>query len=54
MYSSLHRNGEHIGVFPISNWTEMDVRHYTASEGLSMPSVYIASDRSLVDLRDVA
>jgi sulfate adenylyltransferase subunit 2 len=41
--------GESIRVFPLSNWTELDVWHYIAREGLELPSIYFAHDREVVD-----
>jgi sulfate adenylyltransferase subunit 2 len=44
-----HKNpGEHFRVFPISNWTEMDVWQYILSEKISIPSLYIAHNRDVI------
>jgi len=43
----LHK-GEHLRVFPISNWTELDVWQYIAREGLELPSIYYAHEREIV------
>jgi len=51
LYNGRHRKGEHIRVFPISNWTEMDVWHYVAREQLDLPSIYYSHERE-VFLRD--
>jgi sulfate adenylyltransferase subunit 2 len=51
LYNGRHRRGEHIRVFPISNWTEMDVWQYALSEGIELPSIYFAHTRR-VFLRD--
>lgn len=40
--------GEHLRVFPISNWTELDVWQYIAREGLALPSIYFAHEREVV------
>jgi len=40
--------GENMRVFPISNWTELDVWQYIAREGLSLPSIYYAHERNVV------
>ena len=40
--------GEHFRVFPISNWTEMDVWQYILMEGISIPSLYIAHQRDVI------
>ena len=41
--------GEHFRVFPLSNWTEMDVWQYIASEGVDMPSLYFSHRREVVE-----
>ena len=41
------RKGEHIRVFPISNWTELDVWQYVAREKLELPSIYFAHEREV-------
>lgn len=40
--------GEHFRVFPISNWTEMDVWQYIYAEKIAIPSLYLAHDRNVV------
>jgi sulfate adenylyltransferase subunit 2 len=45
LYNGRHRKGEHIRVFPISNWTELDVWQYIADEGIEVPSIYFAHRR---------
>ncbi len=45
LYNARHRNGEHMRVFPISNWTEMDIWQYVATEGIELPSVYFSHRR---------
>ena len=47
LYNARIRKGEHIRVFPISNWTELDVWQYVAREGLELPSIYFAHDREV-------
>jgi len=47
LYNGRHRKGEHIRVFPISNWTEMDVWHYVAREQLDLPSIYYSHQREV-------
>lgn len=43
---NLHvKTGRHLRVFPISNWTELDVWQYIAAEGLALPSIYFAHER---------
>jgi sulfate adenylyltransferase subunit 2 len=51
LYNGRIRKGEHARVFPISNWTELDVWQYIAEEGLEVPSIYFAHERE-VFLRD--
>ena len=41
------RKGEHVRVFPISNWTELDVWQYVAREQLELPKIYFAHDREV-------
>jgi sulfate adenylyltransferase subunit 2 len=45
LYNGRHRRGEHVRVFPISNWTELDVWEYIASEQIELPSIYFAHRR---------
>jgi sulfate adenylyltransferase subunit 2 len=47
LYNARIRKGEHARVFPISNWTELDVWQYIAEEGLEVPSIYFAHDREV-------
>jgi sulfate adenylyltransferase subunit 2 len=47
LYNARIRKGEHIRVFPISNWTELDVWQYVAREGLELPSIYFAHEREV-------
>jgi sulfate adenylyltransferase subunit 2 len=51
LYNPRKRMGENLRVFPISNWTEMDVMHYAKREQLELPSIYFAHTRA-VFLRD--
>jgi len=44
LYNGRHRKGEHIRVFPLSNWTELDIWQYVA-EGVELPSIYFAHTR---------
>ena len=44
----LHQ-GEHFRVFPLSNWTEMDVWQYIAAEKIEIPSLYFSHQRDVVD-----
>jgi sulfate adenylyltransferase subunit 2 len=45
LYNGRHRTGEHVRVFPISNWTELDVWAYIEREGIEVPSIYYAHER---------
>jgi sulfate adenylyltransferase subunit 2 len=45
LYNGRHRKGEHIRVFPISNWTELDIWQYIAAENVDVPSIYFAHTR---------
>jgi sulfate adenylyltransferase subunit 2 len=45
LYNGRHRKGEHIRVFPLSNWTELDVWQYVAAERIELPSIYFAHTR---------
>ena len=47
LYNGRVRKGEHVRVFPISNWTELDVWQYVARESLELPSIYFAHDRDV-------
>jgi sulfate adenylyltransferase subunit 2 len=47
LYNARIRKGEHIRVFPISNWTELDVWQYVARERLELPSIYYAHEREV-------
>jgi sulfate adenylyltransferase subunit 2 len=49
LYNSRIRRGEHIRVFPLSNWTELDIWHYIAREELEIPSIYFAHKRSVFE-----
>ena len=51
LFNGRKNNGEHFRVFPISNWTEMDVWQYIYQEGISVPSIYMAHERD-VFIRD--
>jgi sulfate adenylyltransferase subunit 2 len=47
LYNGRHRAGEHIRVFPLSDWTELDVWQYVGEEGLDLPSIYFAHRREV-------
>jgi sulfate adenylyltransferase subunit 2 len=41
--------GESIRVFPLSNWTELDIWHYVAKESIALPQIYFAHQREVFD-----
>jgi len=47
LYNGRHRAGEHLRVFPLSNWTELDVWQYIATDGVELPSIYYAHRREV-------
>jgi sulfate adenylyltransferase subunit 2 len=47
LYNGLHKKGEHIRVFPLSNWTELDIWQYIATDGIEIPSIYYAHKREV-------
>jgi sulfate adenylyltransferase subunit 2 len=49
IYNTRIRRGEHIRVFPLSNWTELDVWHYIDREQLEIPSIYFAHQRTVFE-----
>jgi sulfate adenylyltransferase subunit 2 len=49
IYNTRIRRGEHIRVFPLSNWTELDIWHYIARERLEIPQIYFAHTRTVFE-----
>ena len=49
LYNGRVRRGEHVRVFPISNWTELDVWEYILAENLEVPSIYLAHQREVFE-----
>jgi sulfate adenylyltransferase subunit 2 len=49
LYNGRIRRGEHVRVFPISNWTELDVWRYIDAERLELPSIYFAHEREVLE-----
>jgi len=47
LFNGRHRKGQHIRVFPLSNWTETDIWQYIARERLDLPSIYYAHERDV-------
>ena len=45
LYNGRHAPGEHVRVFPLSNWTELDVWQYIEREGIELPEIYYAHER---------
>ena len=48
LYNGRVGRGEHVRVFPLSNWTELDIWRYIAAEELELPSIYFAHERSVI------
>ena len=49
LYNGRHRPGEHVRVFPLSNWTELDVWQYIAAEQIALPELYYAHQREVFE-----
>ena len=49
IYNGRHTKGESIRVFPLSNWTELDIWQYIYLENISIPDLYFAKEREVVD-----
>jgi sulfate adenylyltransferase subunit 2 len=49
LYNGRHRKGENMRVFPLSNWTELDIWSYIRDEGIELPSLYYAHNREVVE-----
>jgi len=49
LYNGRIKKGEHVRVFPLSNWTELDVWEYIDQEGLEVPSIYFAHERPVFE-----
>ena len=47
LYNGRHHQGEHIRIFPLSNWTELDIWQYIAEEHVEIPSIYYAHERQV-------
>ncbi len=48
LYNPRHRPGEHVRVFPLSNWTELDVWRYIEAEEIDLPGLYFTHERDVV------
>ena len=53
LYNGRQHQGEHFRVFPLSNWTELDVWHYLAKSRVPLPNLYFAHRREVVNRRGV-
>lgn len=53
LYNGKKAQGEHFRIFPISNWTEMDVWQYIKMENIPLPSIYFAHKRNIVNRNGV-
>jgi sulfate adenylyltransferase subunit 2 len=51
LYNGRIHAGEHMRIFPLSNWTELDIWHYIDREKIEIPSIYFAHERQVI-LRD--
>jgi len=49
LYNGKHRPGEHVRVFPVSNWTELDIWRYIAREDIDLPELYYAHQREVFE-----
>jgi sulfate adenylyltransferase subunit 2 len=49
LYNGRHRKGENIRVFPLSNWTELDIWSYIRDENIELPPLYFAHKREVVE-----
>ncbi|HTW21224.1 MAG TPA: sulfate adenylyltransferase subunit CysD [Mycobacteriales bacterium] len=47
LYNGRHHKGEHIRIFPLSNWTELDIWSYLSAENVELPSIYFAHEREV-------
>ena len=48
LFNARHQMGEHFRVFPISNWTEMDVWQYILRENIAIPEIYLSHQREVI------
>jgi sulfate adenylyltransferase subunit 2 len=47
LYNGRHHKGEHIRVFPLSNWTELDIWQYIEAEAIQLPTIYFSHRRAV-------
>ncbi|MGV3618829.1 MAG: sulfate adenylyltransferase subunit CysD [Fimbriimonas sp.] len=48
LYNGMRKPGEHFRVFPLSNWTELDIWQYIVAERIAIPSLYFSHDREVI------
>ena len=48
LYNGKHQPGEHFRVFPLNNWTELDIWNYILRENIAIPSLYFAHEREVI------
>jgi sulfate adenylyltransferase subunit 2 len=49
LYNGRHKKGEHIRVFPLSNWTELDIWQYVLEDAIELPNIYYAHRRGVFE-----
>jgi sulfate adenylyltransferase subunit 2 len=49
LYNGRIAPGEHVRIFPLSNWTELDIWRYIARDGIEVPGIYYAHEREVFD-----
>src|SRR3546814_13239215 len=49
LYNGKIREGEHMRIFPLSNWTELDIWHYIHQEQIEIPSIYFSHEREIIE-----
>jgi sulfate adenylyltransferase subunit 2 len=49
LYNGRIHQGEHMRIFPLSNWTELDVWHYIGREGIEIPDIYLSHERPVFE-----
>jgi sulfate adenylyltransferase subunit 2 len=47
LYNSRHKRGEHLRIFPLSNWTELDIWRFVRERGIELPDLYFAHHREV-------
>jgi len=49
LYNGRIHGGEHMRIFPLSNWTELDIWHYIGQEGIEIPTIYFSHQRRVFE-----